>query len=728
MALVDGERPRPLSAPPGKHSSSNPHKQSRGLCDRWDPRRLLIGGRNDTHARSLSSSRIGSGFGSKVGESDSFHSGRQQEQHDHHRVNSAVQRLSRKVNVGLPRATTLSREISERRDRLFPVRPEARPFATPQPTADDGQRASQLQAMVEEVSDRQHDERDDPDPVQPSEAQGIPEQQEENWNEQDKRGTAWERARDGHDVEGEGGEEMPAGESDEPSSDMELDENWILNLSMHFRDRSEREKFFVTYAETPNRWRRVTISCDYRDAPPESLEGNLRELRYQRDKSARIYDALRDSLPEIQFYDTVTNLKLETHDGRLHVHVTEDVNETIPYPPVSCARHLSGAFLVPESLLDFDAHLSGFVYKVRLGGRELVKKEIPGPDMVDEFFYEINALHCLSQASNVVRFEGIVVDDRRRFVKGLLISHARRGALADILYEEKGKILWERRERWAWQIVSGLCEIHEAGYVQGDFTPSNIVVDEHDNAKIIDINRRGCPVGFEPPEIAAKIASNQRIAMYIGVKTDIFQLGMTLWALAMQEDEVERQERPLIIDEGIKIPEYYRQLVGICLSPMPQRRLSAKELLNFFPDELMGPPRPMLHSLADSESAVVGSDGHDKFLRSVPVNTSGSLSTSTRDSLDDGQRTLDRLRYDVNRNYPMQDRTRVNPLGGNPVQGQQLQDDGHSAPAQEDEPESPASLGPNPNKPSFTSTLQEASISNFNFLSKTSLPINPATN
>ena len=30
----------------------------------------------------------------------------------------------------------------------------------------------------------------------------------------------------------------------------ELMKEWILNLSMHFRDKSPREKFFLTYAET----------------------------------------------------------------------------------------------------------------------------------------------------------------------------------------------------------------------------------------------------------------------------------------------------------------------------------------------------------------------------------------------------------------------------------------------------------------------------------------------
>lgn len=106
----------------------------------------------------------------------------------------------------------------------------------------------------------------------------------------------------------------------------ELERKWILNLSMHFRDKSKREKFFVTYREKDLIWRRVTISLDYRNAPSDSLEKELSTIKYQREKSAKIYEAIRESLQDIQFYDTVTNLKLQTADGRLHVHVVEDVN------------------------------------------------------------------------------------------------------------------------------------------------------------------------------------------------------------------------------------------------------------------------------------------------------------------------------------------------------------------------------------------------------------------
>lgn len=498
-----------------------------------------------------------------------------------------TRRLSRKVvGVGLPRSTTFKRQNSERRDRLAPLEPQHRRTLSADRRPLSAQRTSSPPPSV--------DPRSSAPEVQwlgPSPTTTVEDTTETN-NGSDSD-AVWDSCADVTTKAPEAVQEPPAPAQD--TLEMELEQRWILNLSMHFRDRSEREKFFVTYAETPTRWRRVTISCDYRRAPSDSLEEDLKELRYPRDKCARIYESIRESLPEIQFYETVTNLKVETLDGRLHVHVTEDVNETIPYPPISSIGHLRGARCVPEHLLHFDSHLSGFVYKVRLGGRVYIKKEIPGPDTVDEFLYEINALHALDGAPNVIRVEAIVVDERQELVKGLLISYAEQGALVDVLYEHRGEIAFERREQWAKQIVRGLCEIHESGYVQGDFTLSNIVVDGDDNAQIIDINRRGCPVGWEPPEIAAKIESNQRISMYIGVKTDLYQLGMTLWALAMEEDEPERQPRPLFIGDNVDIPDYYRRLVHICLSPTPRHRLAAKELLTMFPPDFQTAPRTAIY-------------------------------------------------------------------------------------------------------------------------------------
>ncbi|KAI0848092.1 kinase-like domain-containing protein [Daldinia vernicosa] len=241
---------------------------------------------------------------------------------------------------------------------------------------------------------------------------------------------------------------------------------------------------------------------------------------------------------------------------------------------------------IKERDLAFESHMSGFVYKVRVAGKTLIKKEIPGPDTVDEFLYEVNALNSLRFSRNVIEFYGVVVDDEDEMVKGLLINYAEKGALIDLIYDsqEDGNILpWSLREKWARQIVQGLSDVHEAGFVQGDLTLSNIVIDYEDNAKIIDINRRGCPVGWEPPEATPLIDSNQRISMYIGVKSDLYQLGMVLWALATLEDEPEAHRRPLRLTSEIDVPDWYRTMVEYCLHEDPRVRLQASVLLRLFP-------------------------------------------------------------------------------------------------------------------------------------------------
>ncbi len=503
---------------------------------------------------------------------------------------SLSKRLSKRIVPGLPRSPTEG-QLSEQRQNLVPQprHVERRAISVDRRRAVSSRRASSpvpvaiSRVSAPEVSRVQDgfitDEEDKEEPI-PSE--GV----------EGGEGAALEHPNTVPFLDGCSEVEARSEAAVDENMITELEDKWILNLSMHFRDRSNREKFFITYAEPPNRWRRVTVSCDYRESPPDSLESDLQELSFQREKSARIYESIRESLPDIQFYETVTNLKLKTEDGRLHVHVTEDVNEIVPFPSVSTVRHL-GCEQIRESDLNFDSHLSGFVYKVKIESQLVIKKEIPGPDTVDEFLYEINALHALSGSRGVIGFRGVVVDDLKEIVKGLLISFAEQGALVDLIYDMKGQLPWKSRERWAKQIVHGLAEIHEAGFVQGDFTLSNIVIDGQDNAKIIDINRRGCPVGWEPPEMTKLIETGQRISMYIGVKSDLYQLGMVLWALAQEEDEPERQERPLSLTAmPDDIPHYYREVVALCLKPQPQQRPSAGTLLSMFPLLNEDPIRP----------------------------------------------------------------------------------------------------------------------------------------
>ena len=564
---------------------------------------------------------------------------------------SLGRRLSRKVGVGIPRSTTFKRQEDEQRKNLIPVEPSIKEQRSLSKVR---QRALSAQPTQPQLLHSIRTELSMPEDLRNaySSIEGrinatafaqLAEAQQELTLPQT---SSLPPPQDPLSPDGE--PPMTEASYNDPLDDEireELEKKWILNLSLHFRDKSPREKFFLTYAERPQRWRRVTVSCDYRDAPPDSLEQDLQSLHIQKDKSARIYESIRMSLPDIQFYDTVTNLKLETRDDRLHVHVTEDVNEIIHYPSIDLVEDLP-CDRYRESDLHFNEHMSGFVYKVNVGDHVWIKKEIPGPDSVDEFLYEVNALTELVGSRNVIKLEGLVISDEGKHIKGLLLSYAEQGALVDVIYDSKkgyiDRVSWPKRERWAKNIVQGLSEIHEAGFVQGDFTLSNIVIDENDEAKIIDINRRGCPVGWEPPEMVRLVQSSQRLSMYIGVKSDLFQLGMVLWALAAEDDLPERQSRPLVV--GDDIPEYYRDLTMRCLHDKPTERLAAKELLQLFNHSSdQAPPQPLFPEI-DSQQLTHPSDASHPLEPTAARDDSGYASRRQRrtskysqpNGLDDG--------------------------------------------------------------------------------------------
>lgn len=243
-----------------------------------------------------------------------------------------IRRVSRRVVPGLPRAQTFRRQQDEVRNNLEPVQPE--PAERRTVSVD---RRLHAQGAAQHPTDPRTSAPDFSRHDMYSSTASAPSTsvatREENTLDSIGELSMRERRsrEDPHALDTESFNDAASMTTSHYDAMIheELERIWILNLSMHFRDKSKREKFFVTYREKDMHWRRVTISLDYRNAPDNSLEMDLHETKFQRDKSAKIYEAIRESLADIQFYETVTNLKLQTTDGRLHVHVVEDVNVRI---------------------------------------------------------------------------------------------------------------------------------------------------------------------------------------------------------------------------------------------------------------------------------------------------------------------------------------------------------------------------------------------------------------
>ena len=357
--------------------------------------------------------------------------------------------------------------------------------------------------------------------------------------------------------------------------------HFIPNLSMYFRDGPPREKFFVTYiGENRQTWR-ITMTCDYTDCSPDGLFTQIFSLEYQRDKSALIWDYIKDSLSNIEFFSTVTNLRLEEAHEEVRVHVTEDVNEILVYPDIRDVLSLDCPFYT-NSAVEFLSHLAGFTYSVKVGSTKYCRKDLEGFDSVTDFLRQVRYTYELQAFPGTVRLSGIMLDDDKHTVRGFLTELLEQGTLMDILYDFKGRISWTRRMKWAYQIIKALRDIHLHNIICGSLTLSAIGINADDEAKILRVGRGGCPVGWEPPELLKLMASGRSISNHVGARTDIFQLGMVLWAIAAEDDEPERNlscSGPLEQSFKPYIPTQYRQAVMACLSESPQDRPSAEQTL-----------------------------------------------------------------------------------------------------------------------------------------------------
>jgi serine/threonine-protein kinase len=87
------------------------------------------------------------------------------------------------------------------------------------------------------------------------------------------------------------------------------------------------------------------------------------------------------------------------------------------------------------------------------------------------------------------------------------------------------------------QVASGLAHMHKRGLVHADIKPSNILVTEHDDVKIIDLGQ-GCPIGTVKKRIQGTpgyMAPEQAHRQTITERTDIYNFGATMYWVMTRE-------------------------------------------------------------------------------------------------------------------------------------------------------------------------------------------------
>ena len=230
--------------------------------------------------------------------------------------------------------------------------------------------------------------------------------------------------------------------------------------------------------------------------------------------------------------------------------------------------------------------------------------------------YRIQPLHSVSGASRVAKFIGIIVDANHKKLKGYLCEMQAKGTIFNEIRMAKmqGKrISWERREKWAREIIEGVSQVHSKSFVIGSWlaktASSCLAIDSTDSVFLqrfhynITDDCAGSGEGYLPPEYRC-LPFYPGMTLAATPKTDIFHLGIVLWCLA--ESMVLQNSRlfcekarcpralgapclqphadpialPPLSDD---IPQYYKDIVTSCRVDDPNSRPPAWRLLAKFP-------------------------------------------------------------------------------------------------------------------------------------------------
>ena len=283
----------------------------------------------------------------------------------------------------------------------------------------------------------------------------------------------------------------------------------------------------------------------------------------------------------------------------------EDLSHISFLHDLDCPRYI-GKEIVHIGVLEFPIHT------VFLNGELIAERIIHRPSAalgMDPNIYNIKLLHSLNGSAGIPKFYGIVTSQCGQQLKSYLMERLGNRRLRTYLVQKisDGEVLpWARREKWAMQIIQTVKNVHSKGFVVGTlgFMATPIVIDKLDNAMIWEF-ANSCVSHLQidiPPECSTQSSnpnSGHREVFTVTSKIDIYQMGLTLWLLAMNLNSLFAYKKPFCEMSGCReemcniwhknlvlpplpddIPEYYREIVTSCRLEHPIQRPSARELLD----------------------------------------------------------------------------------------------------------------------------------------------------
>ena len=365
-----------------------------------------------------------------------------------------------------------------------------------------------------------------------------------------------------------------------------------------------------------------------------------------------------------QMYSSVTEVALtikEDVSGQIivdadQVEVTEDREEQRltdeemmlrDIDDLGCPQYLQSEVIVTK-------RKGLYTYKVRVESKPCIEYKMPfagarepGDNGVKDFFSNLKRLYSLRHCQNVVKFVGVVLDDDRRHLKSYLKESPPMDFLSQMFISadlNRVRVPWPIREVWARQIVSAVADVHANGVAFGGCCLLDGISIRADGSAVLNAleiagRHRHDRLGEMPPEFRKLPTSSPKA---INFRTDIFQLGLTLWLLAEHKwDPVgyycsinactsfprysceASHANPIQLTRctSDEIPEYYNDMIEQCRQEDPVARPPAHALLRCFRDQAA--PDDMVEVVND----LIKMHPHEEGQFNVYCDECGALST-----------------------------------------------------------------------------------------------------
>jgi serine/threonine protein kinase len=227
----------------------------------------------------------------------------------------------------------------------------------------------------------------------------------------------------------------------------------------------------------------------------------------------------------------------------------------------------------------------------------VARKQLEDTDVIQQFIQEIDILRFLHHP-HILEIYDVLYDQAHICV----LSEYCSGGTLHRLVVEHGSLDYRDLQHYFYQLVIALQFLHSHGIAHRDLKPENILIDKNGNVRLADfgLSRQFRPDALLSTPCGSPFYSAPEVLLgraYDGVRSDLWSLGVVLFAIATGTLPWTARTRPLLLAEvcraSFTIPASVESAVAALVAGLirvdPAERLSTQELLE---SELLRPAAP----------------------------------------------------------------------------------------------------------------------------------------